>query len=484
MIEFRFGPWLPDATDYKNPGLETCKNAIPSPGGYQPALGFSAALADVGASVLSAKSFERKDGTRITVCATAGDLHVIIGGTVTDSTLSLTLTAAPVFEQFGPSIWATEKNGGTWVLADIEADTTFAAASNTIPSARALWRVGDFLFAGNLTDTDISDQPYRIRWSPFNNPGGDWETDIGTQSDAVDMPFEYGAVMGGSGWAFGVILQRSAISRISYTGGTSVFAKEIVDRQRGCSSSASVVAVGDRVYFLSDDGFFFTDGGPAQVISRGRVWQWFQSNVGQTRLENVKGAVDWPNRCVIWTMPNDDGVIFGRVYFNWETEQWSYVEGAADCLFSSGKDGLTLEQVAALYPDLDAMDVSLDSALFRAQGRQLAAFVGGELVTTTGDALAMEMETGEFQVAPGKRCYVSEVLPLITNPYDTTVVELRGRVLQNQAFTQTGEVATGPLGFAPFNFDARYFRVRTVVPAQTLWADAWGFQMEVAASGW
>lgn len=484
MIEFRFGAWLPDATDFKNPGLEVCKNAIPSPGGYRPALGFSPAQADVGASVLSARSFERKDGTRITVCATAGDLHVVIGGTVTDSSLGLALDMAPVFEQFGASLWATEKNGGTWVLDDIETDTAFVAASNTIPSARTLFRVGDFLFAGNLTDTDASDQPYRIRWSPYNNPAGEWETDIGTQSDAVDMPFEYGAVMGGSGWGFGVILQRSAISRISYTGGTSVFAKEIVDRQRGCSSSASIVPVGDRVYFLSDDGFFFTDGGPAQVISRGRIWQWFQENIGQTQLEMVKGAVDWPNRCAVWTLPNDDGVIFGRLYFNWETEQWSYVEGAVDCLFASGKEGLTLEQVAVLYPSLDAMTISLDSPLFRAQGRLMAAFSGGELVTVTGDALAAEMETGEFQVTPGKRCYVTEVLPLITNPDDSTVVELRGRVAQNQTYTQTGEVSTGPLGFAPFNFDARYYRVRTVVPAATSWTDAWGFQMEAAASGW
>jgi hypothetical protein len=75
-------------------------------------------------------------------------------------------------------------------------------------------------------------------------------------------------------------------------------------------------------------------------------------------------------------------------------------------------------------------------------------------------------------------------MPLITNPDDTTMVELRGRVLQNQTYTQSGEVATGPLGFAPFNFDARYYRVRLVVPAGTLWSDGYGFQIEAAASGW
>jgi hypothetical protein len=482
-MEYKFGPWLPDVTDLKNPGLEVCTNVIPGPGGYQPAYGSSPMTADAGAPVLSAKMFERADGTRVTVCATAGDLHVIIAGTVTNSGLALALTQYVNFVRFGDSVYATVKDGGTWRLADLDTDTTFAAAAWTIPSGKTMARINEFLFMGNLTDTDASNAPYRIRWSPFNNPGGEWETDIGTQSDAIDMPTDFGPVIGIAGYTYGVILQRYGISRISYTGATAPFAKEVVDQQRGCASTASIVAVGDRTYFLSDDGFFFTDGGPSQVISRGRIWQWFLANAGQFYLDKVIGAVDWPNRCVIWTVPDASGIIQGLLYFNWETEWWSYVAFPVDVVLTSGRDGLSLEDVSALYPSLDAMTLSLDDAAFLARGRSLAVFVNGELRQLAGDTLECLLTTGEFQMAPRRKQFVRDVTPLVTNAEENIIVSLAGRDRQTDTFTSTGDVAMGPLGFCPMNFDSRYFRVTVKVPATALWRDAYGFQIDAEASG-
>jgi hypothetical protein len=40
----------------------------------------------------------------------------------------------------------------------------------------------------------------------------------------------------------------------------------------------------------------------------------------------------------------------------------------------------------------------------------------------------------------------------------------------------------GPVGFAPFNFDCRYGRVRITVPAGVNWSDAYGFQVEFDVS--
>lgn len=483
MIEFKLGQWLPDVADLKNPGLEVCTNVIPGPGGYQPAPGLGDAVATVGASVLSAAMFERADGTRVTVCATAADLHVIIGGTVTPSGLTLALTAPVSFVRFGASIYATEENGGTWWLDDIETDTAFAAATWTTPRGKSLARVGDFLFMGNLKDTDSSDAPYRIRWSPFNNPQGNWATDIGLQSDAVDMPTDFGPVMAIAGWTFGLILQRYGVSRIQYTGGASVFAKDVVDKERGCAATRSVVAVGDRVYFLSDDGFCFSDGGPAQPISRGRMWTWFLNRVGQNYFNFVQGAADWTNRCVIWTVPDENGTIQGLLYYNWETDWWSFVEAQVDCLFASGRDGLTLEQVAAIYPNLDTMPVSLDDPSFRAKGRSVAAFKAGVLSQLAGEPLEALFTTGEFQIAPGARSFVSAVTPLITNADESTTVSLGGRDRQIDVITYSADTPMGPLGFAPVNFDARYFRVSIKIPPAAAWTDAYGFQIEATTSG-
>lgn len=482
ISEFPFGTWLPDAIDFRNPGLEEALNVIPSPEGYQPALGPDVAAADVGATVLSAAVFERADGTRVTVCATSGDLHTVISGVVSDSSLSLSITEPVAFERFGVSIYASNKTG-TWFLDDIETDTVFVAASWTIPFGAVLGRVGDFLIMGDLTDTDASDAPFRIRWSPFNDPQGEWETDIATQSDAIDMPQSYGRVTGIGPGTFGVVFQKNAISRISYTGGTNVFAKVLTDVERGCIAPRSLVTVGDRHYFLSHDGFFYTNGGQSIPISRGRVWKWFLGQAETAFLSSVAGAVDWTNRCVFWTVPGSGGSPVGILCFNWETEGWSHIELAFDAIFASGRDGVTLEALAVTYPDLDAMTISLDSPEFAARGRSVGVFIGGEMFQLSGSPLESVMETGEFQMAPGKRAFVREITPLITNADENTTVKIGSRTRSNETLTYSMEVPLGPTGFAPVSVDGRYLRASFRIPAGTTWTDAYGFQADASVSG-
>lgn len=482
ISEYTLGAWLPDITDYKNPGLEVCTNAIPGPGGYRPAHGINTSEGDAGASVLSAQTFQRGDGTRVTVCATAGDLHHITGGTVSDSSLSLSLTGPVRFERFGSTIYASSKEG-VWYLDDIEADTAFVAENWTIPHGLAMARVGDFLFMGNLIDTDTNDAPYRVRWSPFNNPKGEWETSIALQSDAVDMPEGLGVVMGITGGNTGMIFQRNGLSRIQYTGGTSVFQKQVVDTQRGCAAALSIAQVGDTVYYLSDDGFFVTNGTAGESISRGRVWEWFLDNASQAFLGEVQAAVDWPNRCVVWTIPNDSGAFTGLLYYNWETQWWSYVNLSVDCVFASGVAGLTLEQVASIYPDLDAMALSLDSPAFQARGRSLAAFVGGIQYQLSGDALEARFEGGEFQPQPGKRVFIRGVTPLLNEAAESALVTVSGKARPGASTTSEPDVAIGPAGFAPFNFDTRFSRVGISIPAGSEWSDAYGYQVDFDVSG-
>ena len=481
-VEVKFGPWLPDETDHKNPGLEECLNAIPGPNGYQPSFGPGSAVADVAATVLSAKMFERADGTRVVVCATAGDLHVIINGTVTSSSLSLALTEPVQFERFGDEVYATNKSG-TWRLADIDVSTTFAAAGWTIPDGLAMARIGEFLFMGNLTDTDTSDAPYRIRWSPFNNPAGTWAGNIGTQSGAVDMPTKYGPVVALAGGTWGLVFQKYAISRISYTGGAQVFAKTIVDPDRGCAAAFSVAQVGDTAYFMSHDGFFGTTGGPAEAISRGRVWQWFLDNSSQTYLADVSASVDWPNRCVNWTVMGSTGQVTGLLHYNWETGNWGRSAVMADCFMATGVDGVSLETLSVTYPNIDAMSASLDSPEFLARGRILGAFVGGEYRLMNGQPLAASFGSGEFQPITGKRSFVRSITPIITNPDENTTVSIGGRDTMTSTVTYVPDVATGPLGFAPLEFDARYFRVSIDVPANVSWRDAYGFHIDLDPSG-
>lgn len=484
-MDYLFGEWLPEAPDYQNPGLTECKNVYPSGSRYSPFLGATSTGVDIGSAVIGAARFDRTDGTRVIVCGTATDLHVIVSGTATASSLGLSVSADDVwrFEQFGAEIYATAKSVGTFKLTDIDSDTSFAAVASS-PSGDAVARIGDFLVLGNLTDIDASDRPYGIRWSSFNNPGGSWTSDIATQAGAVDMPSRYGPVTGLSGGQVGLILQKYGVSRIQYTGGPNVFHKEVIDEERGCVSPGSVVRVGDYTYFAAYDGFCRTAGDRVEVLSAGRVWDWFRENSDMTYISRVHGALDWPNRCVIWNFYGSGQTSYtGQMIYNWEQNRWSHSVVSNDWMVESTQAGLTLEELAVLYPDLDAMTTSLDSPVWAAQGRMLSCFVSGVFSDFNGDALAAEFETGDFQLISGRRSFVSEVTPLVENSSANTQIAVGTRSTAGGAVSYTSDISEGPHGFCALNADGRYARVRMKIPAAANWDKATGFQVEAQPSG-
>lgn len=484
ISEFRFGPWLPDAADFKNPGLEICTNAVPSPSGYQPAFGAVDTASQVTGTVIGGRVFERKGGTAVVCIATTGDLFTIVGGTVQASSLSLSLATSDqvVFEQFGVGVYASTKNGDTWYLANVESDTSFVAVPNSPPNANAMGRVADFLVLGDVNDG--TDNPYRVRWSQFNNPTGAWTTDIATQSDFQDLDQQNGPVTAISGGSFGMVFQKNGISRMTYIGGAAVFSFDLYEKNRGCAAPLSVLRVGDVAYFLTYDGFFRTDGASTQPISRGRIWDWFLANSNNDQLPSVTGAIDWERRCCVWNFAGvSSATPTGQLWFNWETESWSYVEQPLDLVLSSVKSGLTLEQVASTYGNIDTMPISLDSATFRGSGRTLQAINNGYLANFTGPALSATLATGDFQPQAGKRVYVRAVTPLILNNDENTTVSIGYRDRQTGAILQSPATQIGSLGFAPVAVDGRYVSVSHTLPSGAEWSDAYGFQLDFDPSG-
>lgn len=485
ISEFQFGPWLPEVTDYKNPGLEECKNAIPSPSGYLPAYDLSGSGVTVTGTIIGARAFERADGTPVLCVATTSDLYTIISGTANASSLSLTLSAATdqvVFEQFNAKVYASTKNGDVWVLDAVETDTTFAAATGSPPNANAMGRIDDFLVLGDVDDG--TDYPYRLQWSQFNNPDGSWVADIATQAGYVDMNSQHGPVTAISGGTFGMVFQKYGVSRMDYIGGASIFYLELYEKNRGCIAPASVLRRGDIAYYLSDGGFFETDGASVRPISRGRIWEWFLDNSTEAYRPFVSGAIDWARRCCVWTFSGEDGQDYTKqIWYNWETESWSWVDQGVDILVSTAQDGTTLEQLAVTYPDLDAMSVSLDSPIFQSQGRTMAAFSSGELMSLTGLTLEAEMTTGSLQPVTGRRTFVRGVTPLIANESEGTKVAVGSRDTMTRAYSTSMSTVVGPIGFSPQNADGRYFRLVFTVPAQQEWSDAYGYQIDHSTSG-
>lgn len=484
MIEYQFSQWLPDVQDYKNPGLEECVNALPGANGYQPARAPSGNGVTISGTIIGASSAFLADASSIVVVATTADLYVIRAGSATASSLSLSLgpTARVAFEQFGPAIYATTKSGDTWVLDNVETDNTFAAASGSPPNANAIGRVADFLLMGDLTDIDASDAPYRVRWSRFNDPSGAWGTDIAAQSGALDLDPQLGPITAITGGTFGLVFQRQGISRFTYTGGASVFRRDTFEKNRGCVAPFSAVRIGETTYYVAHDGFFATDGTTPQPISTSRVWQWFTDRVNQDFLRSVVGAVDFQGRRIVWLWPAAGSDTFSdQLWYNYETNQWGYVNQALEWAVGAAKDALTLEQVSAIYPNIDAMPLSLDSPVFQANGRAMKVFSGGELSDLTGPTLGSVFQTGDLQPFVGQRSFVSEVHPIIKTDRATVKMGVKDRM--TQAFTETTEEDMGAIGYAPVSADGRYFRTIIGIPAGEEWRDAYGFQLKAARAG-
>ena len=198
----------------------------------------------------------------------------------------------------------------------------------------------------------------------------------------------------------------------------------------------------------------------------------------------MSGAVDWPRRCIVWTFPSSGGSVRDKqLYFNWETQNWSYTERQVDYFVAAKREGLTLEEVGAIYPNLDTMTLSLDSPTFQASGRALSCFSGGELQTVDGAPLEASFTTGDMQPATGRRTFVTAITPLISEDTQaiTASVGVRDRMTSTPTFT--AETSQGPLGYVPLAADGRYVRGRVTIPAGVNWSDAYGLQVEHTPGG-
>ena len=191
--------------------------------------------------------------------------------------------------------------------------------------------------------------PQRVQWSaiglPEFFPAPLTNAALAFQSGYEDLPGDLGPVMGIFGYPlYALIFQRSGITRALYQGGNVVFAFGTYEWKQGLLARGAAVQVGANVYYLSDQGFFYTDGanvypiGTAADNSTG-IDKWFWSNVNYAALSSITGGYDASKRAVIFaictgsnTSP-DTLLIYNTVAQRWTRAQipvsvvWSDTDG-------------------------------------------------------------------------------------------------------------------------------------------------------------
>lgn len=376
------------------------------------------------------------------------------------------------FTQFGDVVIATNNSQRlqAWVL---DSSTAFHNLSDDAPIAKYITVVRDFVVCANVKISSTQYQ-YRVQWSGLNDETT-WTSSQATQSDYQDLP-DGGQIVGIRGGEFGVIFLERAIYRMSYIGTPFVFQFDNISRNKGCLASGSIAQYQGITFFLSDDGFYMCDGQQVTPIGAEKVDRWFFTNANESDFDTLSAAVDPFRKLVLWNFKGIDGHRYLIIY-NFVTKKWTYADAGSDYIGEATTADQSLEGLDAISASIDALDQSLDSALFLG-GRY---FLGGTLltnvVTYTGTNLTGDIQTGDLG---GEPSVVTLIKPQVQNGSATIAVASRKLLSDTVAFGT--QISASTENRVSLRSQGNYHRIQ-VVPTGVNWKNALALDVTIVSQG-
>jgi len=465
-----FGEHLPDLPPRDNPGALTASGVVPWPGAYRPWKALATTTNALTARCQGAASFRdlsggthnfAGDATKLYKLDSTGllwqDVSRLVGGAYATDTAN-----AWSFTQFNNFCIAVNGTDAPQVYT-MGTSTNFAALTGSPPVGRFIITIKDF--AVILRVASLFNE---ARWCAIGDPTASWAVSAVTQADFQDIAHG-GFIMGGVGGESGVILQRNAISRMTYIGAEFIFQFDMISNSIGCMAENSLAAYQSNSFFLSDNGFYQLIGAAELVpIGEGKVNRTFLGEVDQSNLGRIVGSIDPQNQIyvVVYPQTGGDGTpTKGRIY-HWPTQRWSEFDQSCEWIWPVfSQSGYTLDGLDAVTTNLDLLPAPLDSPLWAGSGKYLLAgfFTDHKSGSFTGTNLAAAIDTGEFEATPGKRTLFRSVRPIV-DATGATVTPIT-RNLPSDAVTTGSAISLDSLGRAPMRVNARYARMRLSMPA-------------------
>ena len=496
VIEAQIGEFLPAFPKQNNPGCIVANNCIPAEGGYAPFFGADERATTVTQSgggtastflgpVRGATLFFRNDGSPLIVGGSETRLFARVGSAATETAVVASVIDGEFwdFAQFNDFVFATSLANDPYYLTDVDSDVSWSALPGSPPKARYCERFADFLMLGY-----IDGAPTRIQWSSFNSPATTWAADRLTQAGYADLDPRFGPITALVGGRYPMVFQERGVSLVQYVGPPTVWRVALVSEDRGCIAPRSVATIGSQTFFLSQDGFYMTNGSEFAPIGSQRVNKWFFETVDNAFISWTQAAVDWQNRCIVWAFRSVGSALPDRMLiYSWEQDRFSTATVGVDWIVGSRISATTLEDLDALFATLEDVTPSMDSEVWLAGDRVLAAFISGGGATATfntfnGSAMQADWELGAFQPAPGQRVFISGAQLVM----DTTDWSMQ--VAAVPADNQRGETTTaynspGVDGAVPLRADGKEMRVALRMPAAAVWTRAQAVQLTYRGSG-
>lgn len=485
-----FGPYRPDTPATRSENNTHVRNVLPATGFYKPMPKLSVYSGAMGSPCQGLESLTDDDGNVYVVGGDSSKLYTLSSGgtawTERGTGYSTPADGQWKFVKYGAYVVATN-------FTDVMQQYELGAAGNFTtlvaePRCRFMAVIKNFLFTGNTWDSTDGYLPYRVRWSALGDHT-DFTYSKATQADFQDLSGDGGwvqGVVGGLLGADGAVFMDRAIVRLTYVSGNTIFQFDHVEGGVGTQAPNSIVKAQGVVFFLGQDGFYMFDGISLVPIGKDKVDTTFFDDVDTSALHRIWGAVDPTNTIVFWSYPSTSA---GSTYndkilaFDYIAREWSLIEINTEAIASSMTIGTNLDDLDALYPNLDTIPFSLDSRVWVGGNLKFAAVNSDhKLGYFDGDNMAAELETIETQVGQG-RSMITKVWPIVDA--ETVYCRMGKRTYAGQqSVSYTATVTQNAIGFCPSRTEGRFHRARIIIPEATTWGKAQGVDFEFTTTGW
>lgn len=465
-----FGPYEPDKAPYQADVLVDMANAYASPNGWRPVGQFAGFTPVMPEAFNGATAFVNSEGNGFLVAGSDDSLYRYSGLSWTTLGSGYATGIRWQFTQF--SDVAIAVNGGP--TQEIDLITGAISAVPGAPSATSVATVRDFVVYGQANG-----QTNMVQWSGFGNQD---DNTPGVNQAGFQPMLTGGSVQGIASGEYGVIVQRSRVVRMTYTGDADIpFQFDEISANIGAVSKGSIAQAGRMVFFLSDRGFQMCDGNEVKSIGFQRVDETFAKLYPRQSLEKMWTAIDPRRNVVAWLVPGSPGLV---LLYDWVQDRWSNIRINAIGLFSGFSANISLEALDILYPGgINTIPYSLDDPRF-AGGDPLFLVVDSlsEIGTLTGSNMAAYFKMPYQELNQGRRSRVSNSRPIGDCTSGVTLT-LSGRLRlgdSDETVTRSELTASGRI---PTRINNYFIAPRLDFADGAVWSYCQGIEFDHAIGG-
>lgn len=350
---------------------------------------------------------------------------------------------------------------------------SFVGLDASAPTARFLVVVRGFVVAGYTDDEGL-----QVAWSDSGAPGT-WTPGTGDAGFAI-MP-SGGDVTGLVGGEYGLILQENRVVRMTATGDDLVWQFDEIATDVGCIAPKSVATYGRLTFFLSNKGWMVCDGVSVSGIGTEKIDRTFLSLIDRSYFKDMSAVVDPRNSLLLAAVPSASPTSSVFVY-NFALQKWSTAPITNTLLFSALAQGVSLEDLDAIYTYLDTMPLSLDSSAFRGGYPLLLLFdQGNNLCSLSGPNLPALFTDGLKEMFSGQKARIRLVRPTTDAPQCYVSIGVANSLSDTLAPLDFSLPTTS--GVYRTRASGNYAQVSVKIDGGTVWSYAQGYEIDAVPGG-